>query len=613
MSELGNMPINGDLSSFLLYTTSNSKLLPSWWSEQREQALKRASISIDIISSVISVLSMRLYNLPLLVVPKNQMISSHYTIANTYQTIINNAWLRYGELFIEDILTQDKGGFFFVDSTTAYSVPLTDIPTGLTYAPASQVMLYNSPEYPYILLRYRQPSIFVHHSRVIRLIQRPIAIDEYASVGLSFVSRAFNVGQMLASAINYGLESLGQLDSDTIIWATSTTSKAIQSAFKDAQIDSYNEGKQVKGGRVYLGLRDPQGKIGQLELKRLPDTFSYKEFTEVTIKLLALAAGVDENDLIAVSGAGTTKSAALISDIKAKFKLETWFATRLTQELQQKFLPGFLKLQVGNESEDLNESRAKARINLIRSDKLLAEFGALSDRTARMNAVKYGLINDDQFAEMELNDGRLVNGLHVTSIFMLENEMIQGLIGKKIDPYNLPEFVTVEYIQKKLYELNTVAINTTSNNIFAQVKQIIAAFEWLLAKLNTPITNAPTAEEQNEEEDDTDTEDEEENTPQQKTQNTEEPTKKSLEKKYYKPSTVNGRRHQKIVRELVRNVWDKKKPRLLTSVDELKTATEQAYIVDNEKLFEVVRALNTNAKSKTLSEWYAIFDEIFGF
>src|SRR5690606_32048604 len=145
------------------------------------------------------------------------------------------------------------------------------------------IELIDNTETPYRYIGANGGSnIGIHWSRVIRLTQIPTAISEKSYVGLSFVSRAFNVAQLMMSSIQYGLEGLGKIDSDQVIWGTSVTSQAIKQAFKDAKIDSLNSGLRTNGARVFLGLRDPQAKVNVLDLKRLPANFSYETFLAVT-------------------------------------------------------------------------------------------------------------------------------------------------------------------------------------------------------------------------------------------------------------------------------------------------------------------------------------------
>lgn len=612
--------VGGTIGSFVTYMVRNSLLLPYWWSENRENYLRKASLEVDIISSVLNNLTMRLFNMPLQVVPENQLISSHTSVARFYQGMINNAWARYGEVFINDMLTFDKGAFFMVESTVSPSVPLgpNDLPTGLKYMASQRIILNNNEDYPYIYITPTGRNLYLHSSRVIRLTQMPISLEENVYVGLSFASRAFNVGMMLNSAITYGLESLGTLSSDNIIWATSTTSKAIQQAFKDAQIDSVNAGNVAKGQNVYIGLRDPAGKLGQLEMKKLPTSFDYEKFTNVTIKLLAIAAGVDENDIIAVSGAGTTKTATLVSELKAKFKLESWFTNRLRQEIQSKFLPTFLKLQVGEKSDNISETEGKARINLVRSDKLLAEFGALDDRTARQNAVKYGLISANQFEEMELMDGRLVNGLPVSSLFYMQNEMIQQMLDVGIDVSNLnfeDAEINIPKIKAKISEVTRTAINTSSQNIFSASRQALAALNWLLKQYEYDLVPEPSPEEENEPDEDSDTPEEESNdnldkrtSPTAKAS----PTQPVTTKAYGRPKTVRGREKQAKLHQTVRKVWSSNDVKLMTSAEELKSAIEGGIDIDEDILIDFARYVNENRQEsgEKLSNLYDLLDEI---
>ena len=43
----------GSIGSFVGYMVKNSLLLPYWWSETRERYLRKASLEVDIISSII--------------------------------------------------------------------------------------------------------------------------------------------------------------------------------------------------------------------------------------------------------------------------------------------------------------------------------------------------------------------------------------------------------------------------------------------------------------------------------------------------------------------------------------------------------------------------------
>lgn len=542
---LQNLSLAGvGVDSFLMYSAQNSTLLPNWWSEIREKYLRIASIENDLISSVIQTMVMKLFTLPLKVVPKNQYINSAVTLADTYNTILRNSWNSQAEMFLNDVLTFDKGGFLLIEGKSNISEPFFqgEVPTGLRHIPSQFIQLIDNTEFPY---RYvgldGNQNIGIHWSRVIRLAQIPTAISEKSYIGLSFVSRAFNVAQLMMSSIQYGLEGLGKIDSDQIVWGTSVTSQAIKQAFKDARIESANTGLKSNGSRVFLGLRDPQAKIDVLDLKRLPANFSYEEFLKVTVKLLAIAAGIDEDDIVATSNAGTTKTATLISDLKSKFKLVSWFTSKIELEIDQKFLPSNLTMQIGETSGEINETEAKTRINIARTDEILKRNNILSDRVARQNAVLHGFITQTQFVSMELADGRLENGLPIHTLFLSNNEMIKnmldiGLITTVDIENNLSENI-VQNAKKKLIEVDTIATNTTSDNIFNNANQCRAALVWIIDLWEEPESNVDIVE------------------PDILTDETQ-IEEETVVKKSNRPKTKYGREGQAEIRKLVKDIWN---------------------------------------------------------
>lgn len=593
---LDNLNIGGgNLETFLMYTASNSSLLPNWWSERREQRLRQASIENDFLSSVIQTLVMKLFTLPLKVIPKNQYINAAVNLASTYDTILQNSWNANAELFLNDIMTFDKGGFLLIEGNNNISTPLAngEVPTGFRHIPSQNIQLLSNKEHPYQYVAGNR-NIKIHASRIIRLTTLPTSIAEDAYVGLSFVSRAFNVSQLMMSSIQYGLEALGRIESDQIIWGTSITSQAIKQAFKDAQIDSTNSGFRANGKRVFLGMRDPAAKLNVLQMKRLPDGFNYDDFLRFTIKYLAIAAGIDEDDIAATSSAGTTKTATLISDLKSRFKLVAWFTSRIEKELNQKFLPSNLIMQIGDTSGEINESEAKTRINIARTDELLNRTGALTIRAARQNAVTHGFITQQQFVSMELDDGRLENGMPVYTLFFSNNEMIQTMLNIGVsNPCNVDTTKiqrALERANDKLCEAEQIAINTTSDNIFNAAKQVRAALLWFIETYDTK-QNMDSEPEMEDEE---------------------------VIEKASRPTSKRGRAKQSAMRKVIKNVWSKDTDTLKISIQDILDGIEDSELSDmvtthSVELEDFLYYLesNTQEKGAKLSDIYSKLDKIF--
>ena len=491
-SVFGNSSLGASHSgveSFVTYGASNSNLLPRWWNQDRDNKLKQASLEVDLLSSTVNTLTMKLYNLPLRIVPKNNMIASHAKLSEIYDGLIQTAWLKYGELFLNDLLTQDKGGFLIVEGTRSLSQPFqeSDVPTGIKYISSSQILLNNNENHPYIWVRDGGDNIKLHESRVIRIMQNPMSVMDNVQIGFSYVSKSFNIAQVMAYAVEHGLESLGALESDTIIYGTGINSKSIRQAFKDAQIDSINSGQIRSGKRVYLGMRDANAKLGTLNLKRLPEGFNFQEFTTTTLKLMAVAAGVDEDDFVSTSTSGSSKTATLISEQKNKWKLVAWFSKKFSSEIQAKFLPSVLKMRVGTSEENVNESTAKAWINIARVAKIQSEIGVTNTRESRINAERNGTITTEQFNRLELEDGRLPDGLPVRALFFSNDPLMQKLLNLpgipepcQINDSDSDSSKEIDIIKKQICEVERIAVNTTSANIHSSAMTAKGALTWLL-------------------------------------------------------------------------------------------------------------------------------------
>lgn len=627
------------LSSYLV---NNSSLLPDWWSEKRDKELKRLSVEVDMLASVVMIITMKLFTLPLTVVPRNNLIVSHQILAQNYDALVKAFWYNYGEVFINDMLIYDKGAFIIIeDEINNFSEPITGLTTGLRYVNAEQMKINRGEEsskYPFIYLSGKG-NYYIHKDRIIRMVQQPMSVatarnetdsaktnpnfpeyNEPVIMGLSFISRALNAAQVLHYAIENQLESLGALESNEIIYGTSVNAKSLQEAFKTGERDSRNEGRARSGKKIFVGIRDAQGKLGKIPLNSLPNNFNYETFLKVTIKLLAISAGLDEDDIAPSSNAGTTKTATLISELKSRFKLVAWFSTKLSQLLENKFLPNVLMLQVGDNKQQLNESTAKALINQQRTEDLLLESGIVDVQQSRTNAVSNGAITEVQRVLMELEDGRLENGLPVRTLFFKKDASIQKLLAIPgiPDPLNLEDNNADEAIvsiTNKIYEVETLAVNTTSSHIHLNAIKARAALIWLLEEYEEKVAG----------DDKLQLLDEDEQTIVTPTQvaetvevdnidDAEQPTEEVVVKEYAdgkkvkkRPTSRKARKQYADLHKLAKRVWS-------GLVDEVTFQDVQAvlddYGIDNEeKIKNTIKCIN-ECSGRKLADVYTDLDDI---
>ncbi len=200
--------------------------------------------------------------------------------------------------------------------------------------------------------------------------------------------------------------------------------------------------------------------------------------------------------------------------------------------------------------------------------------------------------------------------------------MVQNMLNVGIDVMDIhitQSETVIPKITKKIQEVTTVAINTTSQNIFATAKQALAALNWLLKqyKINPlqpdPIIIEPDDEEENEPDGQGDSVDEETNDNLDPSKSKQQNQVNSLLiKAYTRPKTVNGREKQKALRNKVRQVWSAKSEKLKTSKEELWDAMNGYYEIDEDLLDEFTRFVNSNRQNDgaKLSQLYEMLDEL---
>jgi len=483
------------VNGFFNYTLSNSQLLPGWWQHSREAFLQKAAIENDLLSMALWNLQMLLESLPFVIRPRNSMIDAHFRIAEFYDNIIRDSLNKMGSQLILDMLVHDMGGYAVIDSDTSWSQPLTGVPTGLTHLVSSNIIMNASGSkiHPIIYIDSDRNSIRnrgnikIHESRIIKLTQLPFAITEDSQVGLSFVSRAFNVAEVMRSVNIHALEQLGELEAQRIIWGTDTTGKEIKRAFSESHREARQTGKIRTSGNVYLGMRSSNAKIGMLDLKNLPNNFDWEKFTKTTLHLLAFAAGVDVNDLISIDAAGTSKNAVAISDLKSKQKLYTWYCNTLKRQIEAKILPRDLEFVVGNAENDISEAKARTFTSLSRSNKFSIDSGTIDERTSREIQLRHGMLTQEQVFFMELDNGRLPDGLPVSAVFFKKEQGLQKFLP--LDGFEEPWMVDlhepediIPAIQRKIFSLQGEVINAESRTRHKQARIALAAYEWLLGQ-----------------------------------------------------------------------------------------------------------------------------------
>jgi hypothetical protein len=477
----------------LYYFINTGNEVPGWWSFRREDYLHDQTIKNDFLSSLVNTIVLKLFGLPFQITANNTSIQQHNNLAVEYNNLLRYSFSRNQTLekFIRSVIVHDNGGYLFIQSDDTSDKPLSGMPSGLMHLDSTKVQRTGNLEYP-ILYYHPNGSIYkVHESRLISLVQSPSTKAESYGVGHGFVSKAILLSQHLYDIYLYEGEVLGSQSAEEIIYATGSKSDDIKQAFDIAEIDSKNAGLNRFGKRVFMGIRDPQGKLGKLNLKSLPEQFDKRNDIEITLTLLAMASGGSPNWFYDSVKSGSTKASAAESTKMGESKLETWYIQSLSEQIELKFCPNGNsdKLRVLGGLFDVDNNGIKSRIKLNRAQarNLNITSGVTDIRSERLLQLEAAEIAQSVFNDLELNDLRLPNGLHVKTLFYTNDATLKKMllfIDKPLSILNEEEIEdsTIDLLREAIASTTTIVINSSSPMQQNNAKIALVALEWLLAE-----------------------------------------------------------------------------------------------------------------------------------
>lgn len=468
------------LGGFLMTVNQLSGVVPGWWSTARDRALAKFVKSSDHMSGAIYNMQAKMKTIPIKVVAKDKSIRTHVDLAQTFTDVLLNSqfgagWPKFFEMFLEDLLTQDNGAFAEVIGYGRKDGPIEGIPLGVAHLDAARCTRTGDIEYPVVYSNTDGRLYKLHYSRVLYMSQMTSTRAEMYGVGFCAVSRAINAAQNLLDISIYKQEKLGSrptrqilltkggLDPDDVINAQSMA---------DAQnlasgLARYSK-TLVMGSRV---ITDPG--IDQIDLAKVPDGYNEHESTILGMAVIAMALGMDANDLFPAMQENASKANAIIQHIKQRGKGPGEILQSMELALNLKFCPPYLAVQF--DYQDDAQDRQAAEIRNIRAQGRERDLknGVTQPRVEREIMLDNGEITEGQFEALELEDGRLEDGVTVDVLFHdKDKDYVQLLSG-----------VTAENFEDKIQDIMAIIINSKDANLIRKARRAIAAIKYKFVTL----------------------------------------------------------------------------------------------------------------------------------
>lgn len=203
-----------------------------------------------------------------------------------------------------DYLRQDGGWYWEVIAPGNVQKPPTGPVTGLAHLDSLRCLPTGDPEFPVIYVDKDGSLHQMHHTRVVQLVDMPDGDERRPGYGYSALSRAVSISYREILMGRYIEAMLDDQPAPGIISATGLTKEKRDQALMLYREDQRRDERPPWGKQLWLyGLdRDAKVEIDTFTFQQAPEKFDFKLYTELDVDALALAIGVDRQDLWQLTG-----------------------------------------------------------------------------------------------------------------------------------------------------------------------------------------------------------------------------------------------------------------------------------------------------------------------
>ncbi len=418
----------------LLYWMAQAgTIISPWWSTTRDRQLRAFWKDCNHFAASMYMISSKLTSVPWRVEPRDMGVKAHHVLADYFNALLSEGiqfgagWSAFWEPFLIDLWTMDNGAHAEIIGAGDPTGPIEGPVVGLAHLDSSRCTRTSNPEYP-VLYQDRDGKRYkFHYTRVMSRSQLPSPAAEMNSVGHCWLTRSVNKAQELIDQSVYKQEKLGSRPLRSILFTpglmTHETTEAV--AMAEESMDSRGLTRFAK--TVVIGTTESDARIEQIDLVSLPDGFDEATSTELGMYLIAVAGGFPPRWLWPATTTGATKADALYQHISGTGGGASWHLRMMQRmiggsergltHIMGKVLPPTLRIIFDYQDDEQDRMRAENQNIRAQMRRTNLEMALTTIRVERERMLAEGEITEAQFAEMELQDGRLPSGDDILTLF----------------------------------------------------------------------------------------------------------------------------------------------------------------------------------------------------
>lgn len=268
-------------------------------------------------------------------------ISGPKRAAAYYQSVLRQAnfgqgWTEFAEKFSLDVFCQDKGGFAEIIAPGNPMRPPTGPVMGIATLDSLRCLPTGDPEYPVVYTNRHGTMHLMHRTRVIHIVDMPSTDENHPGYGLAALSRAIAVVERQILMSRYIRQRLDDKPPPGMMLMSGITEQqwdAIKARYSREQSADM---LPLFGRMMTINSLLPEIPISaeSVPFSTPPDNFDYPTYVEIDVNEIALALGVDKQELWEL-GNGDLGSGAQSEILHAKSQGKTlgWVRTQLERKL----------------------------------------------------------------------------------------------------------------------------------------------------------------------------------------------------------------------------------------------------------------------------------------
>ena len=304
-----------------------------------------------------------------------------------WQTLLRQADFGrgWGSFFMKgvDYLRQDGGWYWEIIAPGSPLKAPTGPATGLAHLDSLRCLPTGDPEFPVVYIDKHQKLHRMHYTRVRQLVDMPDGDERHPGYGLCALSRAIAIAHREVYMGRYVQGMLDDLPPPGIVTAIGITREKRNQALELYREEQSTDQMPPWGKQIWLfGMdRDSKPEIETTAFQQAPEKFDFKAYTELDVDALALALGVDRQELWQLTSGNIGSGAqSEILQQKARGKVIGILFTTIERNLND-ILPE--EFEFSFKVRDSQEDQERAQTAKVWVDAVAAATPHLDDDEAR--------------------------------------------------------------------------------------------------------------------------------------------------------------------------------------------------------------------------------------